>query len=508
MAAGRPPFINKDESKTQKIFKRLSNILWLDWAEIMEKTRLEDVILIKLRSSVFFKTPPLGIGYLLKVLDGIEGVNPVFIDCQLDELSPEELFKKLQSHNPLLIGIQVFSEHYPQLRVLVPEIRRLLPKTVIIAGGPHPSGLPEATLRENPELDYLVKGEGEEALEALVRALLSGRLEEVKQNIPNLVYRSEDKVVFNRQQFIDVKRYGRPAWELLRPDRYPPIQHGTFHKSTKVVPIITSRGCPYPCTYCAGHILTGKKIRRRPINDIVDEIEFLQNQYGFQEFIVEDENFTYYPEHVIGVSRELKKRNLHAYFSFPNGIRIDRINEEIVRELKEMGTYMVTAGLESGSEKTLKAMKKYLDLEQTKNNLRLLKRHKIIVNGAFILGFSGETMEDIEKTVRFAIDSGIDTAYIGNYLPLPGSEDFSRLISEGEIKLDEIDWSLYTAYYGKIPYHPVGMTSEELLRAIRRATLRFYLRPAPAWSLLKRMSRPVFIRNMLSRVGTLFFKNH
>ena len=132
----------------------------------------------------------------------------------------------------------------------------------------------------------------------------------------------------------------------------------------------------------------------------MDEIEFLQKRYGFKEFIVEDENFTYYPEHVTGVSRELKKRGISCYFSFPNGIRIDRINEEIVRELKEMGTYMVTAGLESGSEKTLAAMKKHLDLSEVKKNLRILKRHKIIVNGAFILGFSGETMEDIEKTVR------------------------------------------------------------------------------------------------------------
>ena len=107
---------------------------------------------------------------------------------------------------------------------------------------------------------------------------------------------------------------------------------------------------------------------------------------------------------------------------------------------------------------------------------------------------------------QFAIDSGIDTAYIGNYLPLPGSEDFNRLVDIGEIKVKDIDWSLYTAYYGKIPYHPVGMTSRELLKAVRRATLRFYLRPGPAWSLLKRMSRPVFIRNMFFRIGSLFWR--
>jgi len=468
---------------------------------------VKKVILIKLRSSVFFKTPPLGIGYLLKALEEVEDVKPEFIDCQLLDLCPDRLIDRLrQFRRPLLIGFQVFSEHFPQLAYLAPRLRRIFPETVLIAGGPHPSGAPEQTLRNVPDLDYLVKGEGEETLKALVR-FLPGEIDRAKlDGIPNLVYREGEDLKFTFRRMVDVERYRAPAWEKLHPENYPPVQHGTFHKSRKVVPIITSRGCPYPCTYCAGHLLTGKRIRRRRPDDIVDEIEFLQARYGFEEFIVEDENFTFYREHVREVVDELERRSLRCYFSFPNGIRIDRIDSEIVDDLRRMGAYMVTVGLESGSRRTLRAMKKNLDPEQVRKGIRLLKEAGIIVSGAFILGFSSETMEDVEATIRFAIDSGIDQAYFGNYMPLPGSEDFNRLIDTGELKMEEIDWESYTSYYGKIPYHPPGLSQKELLQTIRRATLRFYLRPKIIWGFLKRVKHPVFIRNIFFRFKSLFLR--
>jgi radical SAM superfamily enzyme YgiQ (UPF0313 family) len=463
-----------------------------------------NIVIIKPQGSVFIKTPPLGIGYLLKSLSKLEGINPVFIDGQLEELSNESLLDKIRHLDPLIIGFQVFSDVYPMLCAIAPRIREMFPRAVLIAGGPHPSGAPEQTLQALPEPAYVVRGEGEEALAGLARGLRDGNLEEFLDTIPNLVYRRGGKIIYNLQQAVDVETYGSPDWERLHPDRYPPIQHGTVHKSTRVVPIITSRGCPYPCTYCAGHLITGKKIRRRSVDDIVDEIEFLQNRYGFEEFIIEDENFTYYREHVLGVAAEIRRRSIICHFSFPNGIRIDRIDEEIVRALKEMGTYLVTVGLESGSERTLKAMKKNLDLKKAREKIALLKRYGIIVNGAFILGFSGETMEDIEATIGFAIDSGVDTAHFGNYLPLPGSEDFNRLVDTGEIDPERTDWHSYTAYYGKIPYHPRDISREELLRAIRNATFRFYRRPRIIWGLVKRMSRPVFLRNLSSRIFSLF----
>lgn len=196
----------------------------------------------------------------------------------------------------MLVGFQVFSTNYLDFCSLVPAVKRVCPHTITVAGGPHISGLPEHTLREIPSLDYAVQSEGEEALYELVTGLLNGVLDRTIHTIPNLVYRKHGSIVANPVRLIDVGRYGAPDWELLQPDRYPPTQHGTFHKSSKVVPLLTSRGCPYPCSYCAGHLITGKKVRTRDVGEVADEIEFLQSRYGFEEFIIEDENFTYYKE--------------------------------------------------------------------------------------------------------------------------------------------------------------------------------------------------------------------
>lgn len=465
---------------------------------------MTDIILVRLPSYINLVSPPLGIGYLLKSLAGLKGINPVFIDAHLDRIREDALLQKIAAYRPLVIGFHIFSVNYAGFRRILPKIRRLHPKTKIIAGGPHVSGLPEQTLIDNPDLDFVIKGEGEEGLNLLVKALLDSALEKTIEDIPNLVYRNNHDVVMNEFSFVDVNKYASPDWTRLEPHRYPPVQQGTFHKSSRVVPILTSRGCPYPCTYCAGHLITGKKIRTRDINSVVDEIQFLQAAYGFEEMVVQDENFTFHKEHVISLSNEIKKRNIKCYFSFPNGVRLDRLDEETVYYLRRMGTYMVTLGIESGSPKTLKAMKKDWNLEEVKEKIRLLKKNGITILGCFILGFSDETLDDIRKSINFAIESDIDTAFFGNYIPLPGSEDFNRLLKEGELKLDKINWDAYTSYFGKIPYHPKDISKKRLLMAIRYATIKFYCRPKIIYKLLKRMTHLVFLRSLILRIVSLF----
>lgn len=465
---------------------------------------MRNVVLVRLPGDTNIITPPIGIGYLIKALEEEGDVETTFLDLQLKALPDDEFISKIKALEPLLIGFQVYSVNYFIFKRLLLKVRDECPNVRIIAGGPHPSGVPDQVIMENPELDFLVRGEGEQALAALVKVLLAGTLESKIDTIENLVYRSGDKILKNKQTWIDVNKYGAPCWEKLKPDKYPAVQHGTFHKSNKVVPILTSRGCPYPCTYCMGHLLTGKKVRTRDVSSVVDEIEFLQSRYGFEEIIIEDENFTYDKNYVIEMSREFKKRNVKCFISFANGIRLDRIDEEVVGHLKSMGTYVVNVGLESGSEKTLKAMKKRWNLDMVKERIRLLKENGIIVYGSFIVGFPGETMEDINKTMDFAIESGVDMAYIGNFIPLPGSEACISLLDSGELTLNDMNWDRHTSFHGKIAYHPPLVSEKELLRAIRWGTIRFYGRPRILFAFLRRLTRPVFIKSLIVRILRLF----
>lgn len=465
---------------------------------------MKNVVLVKLYSFGDIVTPPLGLGYLLKVLKEIDGVNPIFIDACRDEISNDQLLDTIKELQPLLIGFQVYSMDYVAFCDLIPKIRKFCPKTTIVAGGSHVSSLPKETLTDNPCLDFVVKGEGEEALRLLVLNLLGKSNGNEMRDIPNLVYRNGKSIVQNKSEWVDVDKYGAPAWDLLEPEKYPARHQGSFHKSTKATPIVTSRGCPYSCTFCAGHLVTGKRIRRREIKSVVDEIAFLNSHYGFEEFIIQDENFSFYKDHVIGLSAELKRRNIKCYFSFPSGLRLDKIDEEIVDALKQMGTYAVTVGIESGSSRILKSMKKNLNLDMVKQKIRLLKKSGMLVKGNFIWGFYNETLRDVKKSVDFAIKSGVDTAVFSNYFPFPGSENFKDMIHRGELKLNEIDWNAYAQYYSRIPYHPKAMSEKELIKAIQWAVIRFYCRPLILAGLLRRMTRMIFLKNLLFKIVHLF----
>jgi len=466
------------------------------------------VVLIRLANpNINLVTPPIGIGYILKSLAGITDIEPVFLDCKLKKIDNDSLIDQLISLKPLIVGFQLFSADYPQFKKLLPAIKQELPQCKIVAGGPHVSGLPSYTLRTNPDLDYVIAGEAEEAFPLLVKSIQKGYYNTGLEQIPNLVYRQDTSIIENPKKWIDVHEFGPPAWNYLKPEEYPAIQHGTFHKSNRVVPILTSRGCPYGCTFCSGHLVTGKKIRLRHVSSVIDEIEWLINTYGFKEFIVEDENFTFYKSHVIEFADELQRRNIHCWFSFPNGIRLDKLDEEIVSRLASMGTYMVCVGIESGSKETMKKMGKNWDQEFVRNRILLLKQYGIIVNASFIMGYRDETPDDIRQTIDFSLSLPIDTAYFGNYLPLPGSEDFEILIQSGELSLDSIQWQNYNSYAGVFPYHPRKITEQQLKKAIKKATLRFYLRPRIAFNILRRMTHFVFFKSFLSRLYGILLRS-
>jgi len=463
------------------------------------------VALIRLKNpGLGIVTPPLGIGYLLKSLRQLAEVNPVFIDCHLQNTQADVLIDQLKALQPFLIGFQVYSIDYLQLCTLLPKVRAALPEAVIVAGGPHVTALPDLTLNENAALDFIICGEGEIALPMLIKCLLYK--DRPLASICNLAYRDSGKIARTTTEWINVDDFGAPAWDDIAPHKYPPIQHGTFHKSTKVVPIITSRGCPYPCTFCAGSSMTGKAIRTRAVTSVVDEIEFLQSEYGFEEFIIEDENFTFYRERVIEFADEILKRQIRCYFSFPNGIRLDRIDDETVLKLRAIGTYMVVLGIESISPGTLRRMNKNWSREQVIRQISILKKHGIIVQANFILGFRDDTVQDINESAEFARELDVDQIYFSNYIPLPGTADFDILVSSGEIELSKIDWNTYTGFYGQYPYHPKEVSVEQLKSIIRKATLRFYARPKILLNFLKRMTHIIFIKSLLFRISRLFFQ--
>ena len=247
-----------------------------------------------------------------------------------------------------------------------------------------------------------------------------------------------------------------PSWDLLRPDTYPLAPHGGFFKNYPIAPIIITRGCPFACTYCAGYLVSGKKIRHRSIDKVIEEIEVLYHKYGIREIHIEDDNFTFYHDLVYEFCKKLKEHNLNISWTCPNGVRLDSLDKELLLTMKEAGLYSISVGIESGSDKILKDMKKNLTKEKIREKIELIKDCGLEVSGFFIIGYPTETKKDIMDTINFAGSLDLKRAGFSLFKPFPGTEATRQLVEKGELKeMSDEDWAHFVL--ADAVYAPPGL---------------------------------------------------
>lgn len=437
-----------------------------------------DVLLVFPLSRTHYSVPPLGLGYLASSLRS-RGYGVRILDCTRERLDLPGLLERIREWRPRMVGFQTFSYDFGTVRRALEGVKEVDPDIVTVVGGPHPSGVPVETLEDMSAADYAFRGEGEEGLPLLVGRLFA-RQDIDLASIPGLVWREDGRVRANGVRFVeDLDSLGLPAWDLMDPRSYQFAPQGVFLKSPPVAPISTSRGCPFQCTYCAGKTLTGARIRKRSIPHVLDEVELLYHEYGAREIHIVDDNFTMFRDRVVEFCEGLHERRLKIHFTFPNGVRIDTLDGELLRLLKQAGCYSMIVGIESGSDRVLKAMKKGLTTETVRRGVALIKEAGIDVSGFFILGYPGETRDEMLQTIAFSRRLGLDAAHFSNFLPLPGTEAAEMLCRQG--RLPKVDWS--QLFYARVAYVPEGMTAAELKRLQRQAYLGFYLRPSVLWKL-------------------------
>jgi len=439
--------------------------------------------------------PPIGLGYLATALRR-QGMKDVLIlDCVKEGLDLAGFAVKVKEIKPDLIGFQVFSHDLNSLAESLKIVKKIKPKMVTVAGGPHPSGFPEQMLKDFPRLDYAFKGESEIGLPRLVGKLAGKKINLAK--IPGLIWRQGRAIKINRQVFPeDLDSLGFPAWDLLKPNEYPNAPQGVFFKNLPVAPIMATRGCPYQCTFCAGRTVTGLKIRSRSVDHVLAEIKLLNRDYGVKEIHFLDDNFTLNRRYVKEFCQKLLNISLRISWCCPNGIRMDTLDLGILQMMKAAGCYYVSVGIESGSNRILKLMKKSLTVEKITKQIKMIKKSGLAVNGFFILGYPGETRKEMERTIKFSQSLGLTRAAFYNFLPLPGTEAYRQLVETGEIE-GEFDFS--QIFQAETPYAPKSVTKEELKSLQQKAYLQFYLRPAVLWAMLKEIKTLNQLKYILRR---------
>ncbi len=410
--------------------------------------------------------PSLGLGYLGSILEKTGHIVKI-IDMGADKLSEQDFTQGLRTENYGLAGITTTTPTFNEAVYLAKLIKENS-NAFVVLGGVHVTAMPEESMRFEA-VDFVIKGEGERTIVELVDCL-EGRSK--LESVDGLYYRQNGKVLKNkdRELISDLDEIPFPARHLYNSQNYTYPDTLT----TPVFPIITSRGCPARCTYCAGYCIFKRRFRTRTPKNIVDEIEFLVRKFGAKEIHIWDDNFALIKSRVIQIKDEIKKRGLQLKFAIPDGLRIDCVDEEVLKALKQMGTYSIAFGVESGNQNTLDKVKKGIKLGRIAEVFRLTRKLGIEIWAFFIIGLPDENDKRIKETIDFAKRIDPDIAKFHILKPFPGTEAYEELLTQNLILDHNFDnYGIHTP-----PVHRLkSLTSEQILHWQKYAYRSFYLRP-------------------------------
>lgn len=424
--------------------------------------------------------PSLGLGYLASA---IRKKHDVFIlDAIKENICGQKLIDYIRDLSPDIAGFQLYTYDLAGVRQSLNLIKKRFPQIITIAGGPHPSALPEGTLvHMQGNLDFVFRGECEESFPKLLD-IIAGVPESDRssikyanlKNVAGLCWSADGRFFSNPPMLIkDLDALGMPAWDLIKPQTYPEAQHGAFFKRFPIAPIMTGRGCPFSCTFCEGHIITGKSVRKRSVSNVIEEIKILTRNYGIREIHVVDDNFSIRKDYVMEFCARILSENIKISWATPNGIRIDSLDKEMLWAMKKSGYYLASVGIEFGTERMFQLTKKGLSKEKIEKGIKLIKSAGLQVAGFFIIGYPGETKNEIRQTIKFALSLPLIRANFFIFLPLPGTEVYKQL--ETSMELDKVDWEHF--HFTNPVYIYRGISVTELKNFQREAFLKFFLRP-------------------------------
>jgi anaerobic magnesium-protoporphyrin IX monomethyl ester cyclase len=403
----------------------------------------------------------LGLGYLAAVLEKHRYQVDV-IDCQVLKLSYEDYRSELGKRKPNIVGLTCSTLTYKSALKLAKIAKEVLPDCLTFIGGPHVTFWDENALEECPDLDVVVRKEGEYTLLELVQKVAAGKS---FHDILGITYRKDGKTIRNpdRPYIEDLDALPFPARHLW------PME--LLRETENILYLAASRGCVFWCEFCATVRMHGRKFRMRSPKNIVDELEFLHKTYGVTNFTFCDDAFTVEPERTEELCRLILERNLKIKWNC--GTRVDMLTKELLTKMREAGCVSVWSGVESGSQKVLDAMHKGITTEQTERVYRWIRELGLKPVPNVILGFPGETKETAWETIKFVEKISPDEVGFYNIAtPFPGTPLYDQVKKNGWLRVTDFD-----KYDTVTPIFETPWLSMKDLKEIReQAFHHFYMR--------------------------------
>jgi len=381
---------------------------------------------------------PLGIMYMASVLEQA-GHNVSILDSACEGydqvvegewqdfygLSEDRFVSRIQEEKPDFVGVScLFSKQEDEIKHICKIVKQVCPQAITVAGGMYPSLFAREIIASSPEIDFIIQREGETRFLNLVNN------PESPESQDGLVYRSNGKIIVNPALFVeDISKLPMPARHLVNIRKYFKIGlfSNPFPQRETIEQVLTSRGCAFKCDFCSTPRFWGA-YRRRDAEDILHEITYLRDTYDVEEIQFRDDNLTIDKVNALKLFKSMKRLGI----VWCSGAMIQTLDEEMIKGMAESGCYKLTLSPESGSQRVLRElMHKPLQLSRVRPVFDLCHKYKISIHSDFIVGYPGQTLEEINRTFEFAQEIGSDSVSFFIAGPNPGSQLYDRAMVRG-----------------------------------------------------------------------------
>lgn len=474
--------------------------------------------------------PPLGLGYMASYIRKHSTHTVEILDCigashgrrvNLGEythigLDEKEIADYLKKSKPDIVGItSSFTAHHREALDVAAAVKRYDPEIKVIFGGMHATMDRMETIK-NPAVDIIVMGDGEKVLLELLNDIESGR---GYSKTPGTVARSGGEIIVNSMvaPIEELDSLPFPDFESLHMDYYLGLDAGALERflDEPIGVIMSSRGCPFNCIFCATDRLF-KKFRARSAKNIVDEIEYLVRKYSVKEIAFQDDCFLASAARVREICEEIIKRRINIRWSVPPGMNAWLLDYDLLKLMKKSGLYRVVIPVETASKETLKFIRKSVNLENTREMVRQCNKLGIRTSGNFMIGFPYETAKDIDETVGYILNTDFDVISILICQPLKGSDLYELCKKEKIVGEEPMGGSvpIYTLYDTKyFSAKELNIMRQDILKKFFKKRIRslftlrgFYYHIVCKAASMKNISYAAkkILKNILvSRVGIL-----
>lgn len=418
--------------------------------------------------------PPLGMLYIASCMREV-GLNVKILDMQVElEGKPaniDTVRELLKDEHPDFVGVGATIINWDAATETMKLAKELFPKSKVFAGGPHVTALGTQALEQAPYIDFVINGEGEEVAPNLVREFVQDQPD--FSRVRGLIYKESEGayVTTGYNMFLrDLNKIPFPAWDLVKLDHYSLSPLMQFQPG-RSVNMISSRGCVFSCIFC-DHGVRGSGWRARSPENVVAEFKYLKS-LGVRNVWLVDDLYTVNRKRVQEICDLMVKEKLDMSWSCQ--ARVDCVDELTLQKMKEAGCKLISYGVESGNPRVLQIIKKKLDMNKARETMALTKKVGIETRCFFMMGFPTETKEEIEDTLKFALELNPTFITYSISTPLPNTELWDML----QGKLDYQTWSQFNSFGSdKLVYVPDGITQDELTALWKKAHRQFLLRPS------------------------------